>query len=144
VIEITRHLPLPVAAAYAWLTDFRDDDPARAGAMLTERRVTERTATRVAFEGEHKTLGRRIRYAQVVDLSPPDAWRSRVVSGPRLGSHNEYSLAPDGAGSRLTVRYHLTHEKPGTRALIRIAKPILRRNLVRMWQGYERAMREES
>lgn len=144
VIRLTRKLPLPIERAFAWLTDFQDDDPARAGALLTARKILSRSPERVVFEGEHDTLGRRMRYTQEVLLAPPDAWRSHVIDGPRQGSRNEYRLEAAPGGSVLRVEYRLLHDAPRTLLLMRVAKPLLKRKLAKMWEGYEKAMREDA
>lgn len=139
-IRVVRHLPCSVEQAYAWLTDYRDDDPQRAGALVTHRRVLERTERHAVFEGEHRALGKTVRYRQAVRLDPPAAWRSLVVDGPRAGSRNAYRLEATPRGARLVVEYHLVHAEPATMLLMRLARPLLRRRIVRMWEGYEGAL----
>lgn len=143
-IRLARRLPLPVPDAYAWLTDFQDDDAQRAGAVVARRKVVERSASRIVYEGETEVLGRRNPATTEVLLHPPDAWEARVVAGPRLGSWTTYKLTPDGPGSRLELHYRFLHEKPFTRLAMRLVKPKIRAELERMWDGYEAAMRADA
>ncbi|MEA3199310.1 MAG: hypothetical protein QOE90_738 [Thermoplasmata archaeon] len=142
-VKITREIPMPVPQAFAWLTDFQDDDAQRAGAVVARRKVVERSATRSVYEGETEVLGRRNPATTEVRLHPPDAWEARVVAGPRTGSWTTYKLTPSGTGSRLALHYRFTHEKPMTRVLMRLVKPKIRAELVKMWEGYEADMRRE-
>lgn len=143
-IVIERTFSVPVADAYAWLTDFRDDDVERAqGAVLRARRVVERSAKRVVYEGETEVLGRRIASTTEVDLAPPDAWEARVTKGPRTGSVTRYRLFPDGAGSRIRVEYGFVLQDGLKHLLLRLAKAKVRRDLARMWDGFAAAMEAE-
>lgn len=144
-IRLVRDMPMAVHQAYAWLTDIQDDDVARAkGAVIRQRKVTHRSATRVVYEGETEVLGRRTPSTTEVTLQPPDAWEARVVAGPRLGSWTTYKLTPHGAGSRLEVHYRFLHEKPVTLLIMRLVKGKIRADLERMWEGYEAEMRREA
>lgn len=145
-IRIARELPLPVDAAYAWLTDYREDDPALAhGVLISKRKILSRTQNIIRMEGEHRAFGRVIPSVYEVTLSSAErAWTSRVVEGPRRGSVTTYRLTPRGAGaSRLDVEYSLVHDDASGRFILRFARPLVRRNLVRMWDGYESAMRAD-
>lgn len=143
IIRVVRELPYPLAASYAWLTDFRDDDTERTDAVTKKRRVVESSGKRVVLEGESEAFGRRVPFASEVDLAPPDAWTARVVGGPRQGSVTTYKLTPSARGTRLEVVYRLTHEKAWARAVMTLGKAKLRADLVRMWEGYERAMAKD-
>ena len=143
-IVIERSFPVPVEAAYAWLTDFRDDDAEHAdGAVLRARRVIERSDKRVVYEGESEALGRRIGSTTEVDLAPPDAWVGRVVKGPRTGSVTRYRLRPEGTGSRVTVEYDFVLQDGLKHVILRLAKARVRRDLARMWDGFAASMTRE-
>lgn len=140
VIEITRDIPVAVDAAFAWLTDFREEDAQLAGAVVKKREILERGKDRVVYRGETETLGRASWAVTEVTLRPPARWEARVTDGPRTGSVTEYALVPRGAGSQLRVRYQFAFLEPKTRFLFRLAKPLVRRELGRMWDGYVAAM----
>lgn len=142
-ILIERRLPHARDAAYAWLTDFEDADAQRAGAVVEMRRVTHRSPARIVYEGEQVVLGRRSTGTTEVTLHPPDRWEARVVAGPRLGSFTHYRLVPDGAGSRLTVHYHLQLDDARRMFLLRLAKPLVKRELSKMWDGFVGSMAGE-
>jgi hypothetical protein len=138
VIRIARRLPHPRDGAYAWLTDFQDDDARRAGgAVLRSRKVTLREKTRVVYEGHTEVLGRASRAVTDVTLMPPERWEARVVEGPRTGSWTDYSLVPDGPDAcRLSVTYHFVFADPKRQLAVRVLKPLVRRSLARMWAGF--------
>lgn len=143
-IRLVRRFPFPRDAAYAWLTDFEEEDAQRAkGAVVAERRVVERGPGRVVYEGETAVLGVRTFSRTEVALSPPDRWHARVTKGPRTGSETHYSLVPVEGGSELTLTYRFVLQPAVRMALLRVLKPLVRRELSRMWDGFEDAMRRE-
>ena len=141
-IRLVRRFPFPRDRAFAWLTDFQDEDAATAGAVVTARRVVERGPKRVVYEGETAVLGSRASSRTEVDLAPPDAWRARVTAGPRVGSTTDYRLVPveGGGGCELTVTYRFVVRPAGRMVALRLLKPLVRRELVRMWDGFSAAM----
>lgn len=142
-IRLRLRLPRAPDAAYAWLTDFEDNDVERAGAVLEMRKVIERAPGRIVYEGEQVVLGRHVTGTTEVTLHPPDRWEARVTKGPRLGSFVHYRLVPDGAGSHLTVDYHLTLVDKRRMLLLRVAKLLVKRELAQMWDGFATAMERE-
>lgn len=142
-IQVVRTLLAPRDAAYAWLTDFEDADAERAGTVIEVRRVVERTKDRVIYEGETVMLGRRTFGRAEVTMTPPDRWVAHVTAGPRTGSYTHYHLVPDGDRSRLTVDYHFILDDPKRMMLLRLAKPLVRRELAKMWAGFASAMERE-
>ncbi|HUR68001.1 MAG TPA: SRPBCC family protein [Candidatus Thermoplasmatota archaeon] len=143
-IRLSREIPAQRDAAYAWLTDFQDSDVDRADAVIEMRKVIERSPTRIVYEGEQVVLGRRSTGTSEVTLHPPDRWEAKVIAGPRTGSFTHYRLVPVGSGaSRLTVDYNLIINDPQRHFLLRLAKPLVKRELSKMWDGFEAAMRKE-
>lgn len=143
-IRIERDLPHERGAAYEWLTDFEDDDSKRTGAVVTSRRVTVREPRRLVYEGRTKVLGRESWAVTEVELSPPSAWTARVTDGPRLGSHTTYSLEPrPEGGCRLVVDYTFVFVEARTGRMMRLLKPLVRRALGRMWDGFAASMAKE-
>lgn len=142
-IRVERESPIARDAAYAWLTDFDEGDAERAGTVVEMRRVLERAKDRVVYEGETVMLGRRTRGTTEVTLTPPDRWEAKVTAGPRTGSFTHYHLVPHGAGCHLTVDYHFVLDDARRMLLLRIAKPLVRRELAKMWAGFASAMERE-
>ena len=142
-IRVTRAFPHGRDAAYAWLTDFEDADAQRAGAVVEMRKVIERSKDRIVYEGETSVLGRRTWSTTEVTLSPPDRWEAEVTHGPRKGSFTHYHLVPKGEGCHITVDYHFLLDDPKRMMLLRIAKPLVKRVLVKMWSGFADAMQRE-
>ena len=142
-IPYARFLPYPVEQAFAWLTDYQDDDPARTTAVVKRRPVLRRTADRVVMEGELEMLGVRGVGTVEVALHPPDRWVAEIVKGGGKGSVYEYRLTAAPGGSRLDVRYRVRVRRWSSRIRLIIAKPLLRRELDRMWDGFAESMQRE-
>ncbi|HWH07586.1 MAG TPA: SRPBCC family protein [Candidatus Thermoplasmatota archaeon] len=143
-IPYTRVLPHPVEEAYAWLTDYQDDDPQRTTAVVKRRPVLSRTKDKVVLEGELEMLGVRGVGTVEVTLLPPDRWVAEIVKGGGKGSVYEYRLTPAaGGGSRLDVRYRVRVRRWSSRLRLLLARPLLRRELDRMWDGFAESMARE-
>lgn len=143
VIRVERRFPVPLAAAFAWLTDYRDDDPKLTGAVQRGRRVLSRSPDKVVYEFELALLGTTSRGTTEVRLFPPDRYEARVVSGHRTGSVYRYALAADGAGCRLSVTYDIVDDRAAIRAVLPLVKPLVARELRKMWDGYAASMERE-
>lgn len=143
-IRYERRLDQPLDAAYRWLTDYRDDDPERAGSIVRKRRVVEENEDEVVLEGELETVGRTMEGRAVVELDPPDEWTARLFDekGRRSGVY-EYSLEPLDEGCRLVVDYKIAAPTLKHKALLWIGRPLIRRELATMWDGFVEAMDEE-
>lgn len=144
-IRYERELDHPVEAAYEWLTDYQDDDPDRAGAVVVERPVLERSETKVVLKGTVEVLGDKGTGLTEVDLMPPDKWRARIVDGRGRGSVYEYRLEPLDGGdrSRLVVDYHIRVKRFSSKLKVLLGRPFVRRELDRMWAGFAKSMDEE-
>ena len=142
-IPYARVLPYPVEQAYAWLTDYQDDDPQRTTAVVKRRPVLSRTKDKVVMEGELEMLGARGVGTVEVTLHPPDRWVAEIVKGGGKGSVYEYRLTPHPAGSRLDVAYRVRVRRWSSRLRLLVARPLLRRELHRMWDGFAAAMERE-
>jgi polyketide cyclase/dehydrase/lipid transport protein len=142
-IRYRRDFPFAVAQAYAWLTDFRDDDPARAGKVLVARPVLERHPDRIVLDGTVQLFGRRSRGKAEVRLFPPDRWEAHIVDGQGRGSVYRYKLTPTGGGCRLDVAYELCFRRRRWQVAVWLMRPWARRELDAMWAGFARSMRAE-
>ena len=142
-IVVERAFRHDLAAAFAWLTDFDDADAQRTQAVVEMRKVRERSPDRIVYEGETEVLGRRAHSVTEVRLLPPDRWVARVIEGPRTGSFTEYTMTRTAEGCRLVVDYRFVLDKAGAMLALRVLKPFVRQELVRMWDGFEVAMDRE-
>lgn len=143
-IRVERAFAAPRDAAFAWLTDFDEGDAERAGAVIEMRKVVERAKDHIVYEGETAMLGRRSWGVTEVTLHPPDRWEAKVTKGPRTGSFTHYHLVPQGTGaSHLTIDYHFILDDPRRMMLLRILKPLVRRELGKMWAGFAEAMEKD-
>lgn len=143
-LRYERTLAHPVEAAFDWLTDYRDDDADRAGAIIQDRRVIEETEDRIVLEGQLETLGREMDGKAVVTLDPPDHWRADLYDTKgRTSGVYDYRLEPTDDGSRLIVDYNFAAPKLTHKLMFWLSKPMIRRQLDDMWDGFEQAMDEE-
>lgn len=143
VVRYHREFPVPVAKAFAWLTDFQDDDPQRTDRIVVSRPVKERHPDRVVLDGTVEMLGKRSRGTAEVRLFPPDRWEARIVDGAGRGSVYDYHLTPTRKGCRLDVAYRLRVRRPSRRIVVRLLKPWLWRQLDRMWDGFAASMAKD-
>jgi len=139
VVPYAREFPVPLAQAYAWLTDYRDDDPQRAGAIIKKRHVVERSPDRVLLEGVNEVQGRGFKGRGEVRLSPPDRW----VLTLEQGSVYKYHLTPTTQGCRLEVQYGIKARRWKTWLGLVLRRAAIRGEIHQMWEGFAANMREE-
>lgn len=141
-VRVVREFPHPAEDCYRWLTDYSDEDPRLAGAVLKERRVLERHDDRVVLEVHNEVLGRPMRGRGEVRLFPGELrYEARSLEGDGGAILYTYQLTPLGpARTRLEVRYGTRVRRVSRWLQIVLARPIIRRRLHRMWDGFARAM----
>lgn len=147
-LHYERDFPYPVDVAYAWLTDYVDDDHERAGAIIRRRTVAKKELDAkgrpVLFEldGELETFGQSTgRGIAVVRLWPDEKrWQAEIGKGAWV---YEYRLVPTPKGSRIVIDYRFGSRRWRKRALITITKPLIRREIDKMWDGFAAAMARE-
>ena len=136
-----RDVAHPVDRAYAWLTDYDDDDAQLAGAIIKDRPVLERHPDRVVLRGDLEAVGRRMRGIAEVRLHPPDHWVAHLkdLKGRTSGVY-DYRLEPRPGGSRLIVDYGFVAPKLKHVILFTLGRRRIRRELDLMWDGFFAAM----
>ncbi|MCA1814650.1 MAG: SRPBCC family protein, partial [Halobacteriales archaeon] len=145
VLHWSRELRVPLGPAYAWLTDYQDDDPQRAGAIIKARPVVERTRDKVVLQGHLEVLGRTMSGTADVHLFPPDRWEARFrhKDGGLNGSVYLYKLTPTANGCRLDVDYRFRARRLKSKLRLTLAKPAIRRELDKMWDGFIASMERD-
>lgn len=142
VIPFHREFPHPIDAVYAWLTDYSEEDPAHArSVILKERRVLERDERRVLLEVKNVALGQPMVGKAEVSLYPEaHRWEARGLGRGR-GVHYTYQLTALGPSrTRIDVQYSHFVKRWRRRLVMRLSKPLIRRELARMWAGFADAM----
>lgn len=148
VLHYERDFPYPVDAAYAWLTDYQDDDHERAGAIVKARTVVRREhdqdgrLVEVEFQGHLETFGQATRGRGVVRLDP-DQRRWVATLGDKGRWVYVYQLIPAARGSRLLIDYRFGSRRLRRRVLLWLMKPFIRREIDKMWDGFSEAMERE-
>ncbi|HUR69924.1 MAG TPA: hypothetical protein VM370_11820 [Candidatus Thermoplasmatota archaeon] len=148
-LHYEREFPYPVEVAYAWLTDYADDDHARAGAIIKRRIVVRKELDKdgrpVEFEleGELETLGYKTGIGRAIVKLWPDQkrWQADISGGRWL---YDYLLVPKGQHACvLKIDYRFGSKRWTRRALLWLNKPRIRRELDTMWDGFAEAMKKE-
>lgn len=141
-LKYERTFPYPIDAAYAWLTDYQDDDPQRAGTLVRKRDVVRRNDREVEVEGWLEVLGRDYEGKAVIHLFPEEKRWVAIIG--RGGWEFHYQLTPLGPhATKLTIDYQMGSRRWTRRLQYRLAKPLIRRHIHRMWNNFDAAMRRE-
>ncbi len=146
-LTIERTLPLDADNAYGWLTDYHARDADLAGAILVDREVLDQDpeAGRIVLAETRRSLAIERTVRTVVELDPPRAWQA-TVHGADAGTPDvfTYRLDPiDETRSRLTVTYAYGVGNLVETGMLWLVSPLVRREIRKMWQGFEAAMRRE-
>ena len=141
-LKYERTFPYPVSVAYAWLTDYQDDDPQRAGTVIKSRNVVRRSDREVEVDAELEIVGKPARGRATIHLYPEEhRWIAIIGKG---AWQFDYRLEPAGPNAaRLKVDYKVGSRRWTRRAMTWLAKPIILRRLDRMWANFDAAMRRE-
>lgn len=141
-ISLSREFPHPIDDVYAWLTDYQDDDPAIAGTVIEERSVIERHPDRVVMRVKNVIAGKPMKGLAEVRLSPKEyRYEARSLEGDKGAILYTYQLTSLGPSrTRLDVSYKTRVRRFTRRLQVRLATPIIRRQLHRMWDGFTEAM----
>jgi hypothetical protein len=141
-VPYTRTFPVPIDVAYAWLTDYRDDDHAIAGAIIQERRVVAREGNTITLEGHNELLGSTMRGRAIVRLFPDEhRWESDVANG--AGKYT-YQLTAEGPSStRIEIHYRTRARRWTTRIKLTLARPLIHRQVAKMWDGFAEGMERD-
>jgi hypothetical protein len=143
-ISYERVFEHPREDAFAWLTDYRDDDARRAGAIIRDREVLERGEDEIVLEGELETMGRVRTGRARVELDPPDRWTAHLEDERgRPSGRYEYALHEVPDGCRLEVDYHVAAPRLRDKLLLWATRPLARREIDQMWDGFEEVMDRE-
>lgn len=144
-IAYERVLEHPLEPTFDWLTDYRDDDADRTGAIIQDRRVLERNEDEILLEGELETLGRVREGRARVELDPPNnRWVAHLEDPKgRPAGRYEYELEEHPRGCRLTVDYHVVTPRLRDKLMLWVTRPLARREIDTMWDGFAEAMDDE-
>ena len=144
-VPYVREFPYPVERAFAWLTDYADDDHERAGAIVRKREVLKREGNVVKLRGENEMRGMLLKGQADIHLFPAEhRWEARFIEGAGRGSLYTYQLTPTAkGGSRLEVHYGIRARRFASKLKVWLAKPIIKREIHQMWDGFDAAMKRE-
>lgn len=145
--EFTQKLPVPIAFAYAWSTDFRPDDIALLG-KTGRRRVQRLNAdTFILTDTMLGPDGAAVSKRKLMRLFPnTHMWTNTHIGGPNRHSQFLYALAAAGKGAcvlRFTGRQaNHVETAPSSRELGQEARA-LRAVDKGMWERLARAMEKD-
>ena len=114
--RITATFRVPLDFAFAWCTDYTQDDAGLEGEAY-QRKIIERSARRVVFEDLEEMPDGWSWGRDVVTLRPPNRWHMDGV-GNRRDVTADYLLTslPDGR-TQLELRWRRRPTMPGTKQL---------------------------
>lgn len=147
-VHYEREFPYPVDVAYAWLTDYQDDDHTKAGAIIKRRDVIRKELDKdgrpilYELEGELETLGQKTGAGRALVRLYPDErrWTAELAKGRWV---YDYRVHPTAKGCRLAIDYRLGSKRWQRRLVLTLTKPLIRREIDRMWKGFSAAMERE-
>lgn len=143
-VHLERTFRHPPELAFPWLTDYEDADAELAGELVAGRPSVERQGNVVTMTSLIRTpWGVRERIQEVTLDPEARTWESRIDEGYGAGSHHRYRLEPAGQGSRLVIDYGFAAPRLRDALYWRAVRPVLRRKLHRMWDGFEAGMDRE-
>jgi hypothetical protein len=104
----SKSIKAPLDYAFAWCTDFREDDGKLTGSK-SKRTFLERTDKRVVWAVQYKEKGKPKEGIRVVWLRPPDSWMLDTCGDHReLG---EYKLTQKGKNkTRLDMKFQISYD----------------------------------
>jgi hypothetical protein len=104
---ISKAFDAPLDFAYAWCTDYREDDPKMTGSK-NRRRFHEKTKQRVIWTVEGQNLPTGTDPVRVVWLRPPDAWHLETCGDE--SEVGDYKLTAVGKNmTRLDMTFTVTY-----------------------------------
>lgn len=144
-LTVERPLPARAEAAYAWLTDYEPADAERAGAVIAAREVLEEEEDRIVLVERVRSIGIEREVRTIVELDPPHRWQA-TMHGADTGNPDvvTYQLDPiDETRSHLSVTYAYGLDGYLEKAMVWLLSPLMKREVRKMWDGFEAAMRRE-
>ena len=133
---ITMTLEVPVDYAYAWLTDFRSEDPRIIGDPYP-RHIIRKNKGSFLWIQHYERDGQEREGVRLVTLKPPNAWHNEALTDEKE-SILDYRLTRLGRDStKLTIKVRVSFKaRPEARA-------DLERNLTRIWEKYKEALEKD-
>jgi hypothetical protein len=138
--HVTAEFRAPLDFVYRWCTDYRPDD-ARREKDHYERRILERSKTRVVYEdlGDHASGGWWwSRFS--VDLRPPSRWHAESVGGYRTLSLDYALTALDAERTRLDLDWR---RWPTTVGPARLSKRTVEKGTTQAWKNFAAALEKD-
>lgn len=137
--KTTKIMNVPLKYAYAWCTDFRDDDSKITGSVRI-RRVISRTKDRVIYGSSYPGRdGKATGSIYIVSLKPPDSWHM-----DRFGEDMErgdYKLTSLGRKlTRLDITFNLKFKRGSRRG---VNKEDLSKRSLERWNKYAAALESD-
>ncbi len=110
-VRVSRKIMAPLSFAYAWCTDFREDDPQISG---QRRRIAilERAPNRLIMSARSERNGRIVTAARIVSLKPPNAWHLDWI-GDEHNETGDYKLTRlSESTTRLNMTFKVHNKAP--------------------------------
>ena len=134
---MVRDLPFPPDDAYAWLTDYREDDMRRIFGDEGGKRMIEKLGSdRLRVQSTGMIAGVRGHADGVITLRPPDSWMfdGHITAMARKMVHVDalWNVAPLGDGrTRFTSRFRITPQNFIAKAYLKLRPRWVRKRIER-------------
>ncbi len=133
---ITKTLDAPVAYAYAWLTDFRSEDPLILGDPHP-RHILRRSKDNFVWIQHYDRDGTAKEGVRLVTLKPPNEWHNEAITDEKE-SILDYRLTTAGKEkTKLSIRVKVSFKT------VEESKADLERNLSTIWDKYGAALESD-
>lgn len=130
---ITKTLDVPLDYAYAWLTDYRNEDPRIIGDPYP-RHILRRSKQSFVWTQRYERDGEVRESVRIVTLKPPNAWHNEAISDEKE-STLDYRLTPLGKRrTKITIKAVVSFKT------IKQTKAELEEHLGGIWDKYGAAL----
>jgi len=133
--KISKVCRVPLDYAFAWLTDFRDDDAKMIGGK--PRKILRRTKRNFVWIQPYTRDGVDKIGVRIVTLRPPDSWHNDVINEEKE-SKFDYHLTPVGKSTKLTITAKIRYKTIKPEKMRELA-----RNLSAEWDKYKAALEKD-
>jgi hypothetical protein len=133
--RISKVVKVPLDYAFAWLTDFRDDDPKIIGG--TPRRMLRKSKREFVWVQPYKRDGVQKFGVRIVKLKPPDSWRNDAINEEKESVYS-YRLTPVGRSTRLTIEAKIRYKTIKPESMRELAH-----NLSADWEKYKASLEKD-
>lgn len=133
---ITKTFDAPIAYAYAWLTDFRTEDPKIINDPYP-RHILRRSKDSFVWIQHYNRDGKEKEGVRIVTLQPPNAWHNEAIIDEKETALDYRLTALGKQRTKITIRVKVSFKT------IEETEADLARNLNGIWDKYIAALERD-